>query len=412
MRIAFLTQYYPPEMGAPQARLSELAKRIAHRGHSVVILTAMPNYPRGRLYDGYGGFFMREWCDDTQLLRTYVYPTKKVSIAPRLANYFSFVVSSATVGAIALPKIDYLLTESPPLFLGISGYLLSRLRHCQWIFNVSDLWPESAVRLGVVREGWSLALSRQLERFCYKKAWLVTGQSKEIIADIRQRFPETHTYHLSNGVDTTIFHPGLYSDIIRKKFSEQHTCIAIYAGLHGIAQGLDQIIYAAAKLQHLRHLGIALLGEGSEKERLQQLCYSLGVTNVRFLDPCAREMMPAIMASADIALVPLKHDLLGAVPSKLYEAMGAGLPVVLVAQGEATDVVREARAGIVTTPGDTNALVAAISDLATDPEQRARMGANGRQAAVTRFDRRLIADTFIDYLDTCSHSEVYQHVDL
>jgi glycosyltransferase involved in cell wall biosynthesis len=386
-------------MGAPQARLSELAARFVKRGHEVVVLTAMPSYPRGRIYPGYGGIYRWECEQGVSILRTCIYPTKSAELLPRLANYFSFVGASLLLGSIRLPKADYLLVESPPLFLGISGYLLSRLKSARWIFNVSDLWPQSAVDMGVVQDGFGLRVAQILEAFCYRKAWLVTGQSKEIQSDVQRRFPSIPTYHLSNGVDTTVFCPDQGSLELRRELGDPQGCIAIYAGLHGLAQGLEQILQAASLLQDLTNLQIAFVGDGPEKELLIEQAKTFGLTNVRFLDPYPRDAMPALMASADIALVPLKLHLPGAVPSKLYEAMGAGLPLVLAAEGEAAAIVRETQAGMVVPPGDGYALAAALRELVQNKDKRAQLGANGRQAAIARFDRQRIADAFMDMLE-------------
>ena len=147
LKLLIHTQYYPPEIGAPQARLSELAKGLTRLGFLVSVLTAMPNYPQGKVFKGYKGLLIREEIDQIPVLRTSIYPTQKVNFIPRLINYFTFVFSSLFFGVWGLGKLDFVLTESPPLFLGISGYLLSRLTRAKWIFNVSDLWPESVVRL-------------------------------------------------------------------------------------------------------------------------------------------------------------------------------------------------------------------------------------------------------------------------
>jgi glycosyltransferase involved in cell wall biosynthesis len=198
--------------------------------------------------------------------RTWIYPTKKLGLFPRLFNYFSFVFSSLLLGLWGLGKVDVVLTESPPLFLGISGYLLSRIKKAKWIFNVSDLWPESAVRLGVLNEGLALKLAKWLEGFCYRKAWLVTGQSKSILADIERRFPDVATYHLSNGVDTELFGPENFQQAIRKKLSPDGDLIFFYGGLHGLAQGLDQILRAAQEAPE--GVRFVLMGDGPEKEAL------------------------------------------------------------------------------------------------------------------------------------------------
>src|SRR5258706_9454798 len=208
MHFVIHTQYYPPEIGAPQARLSFLASALVKRGHHVTVLTAMPNYPRGVIHTGYAGWMKADDLDDVHILRAWIYPTNSLSFVPRLFNYFSFVFSSFFVGLIYLDAPDIILTESPPLFLGISGYLLSRLKRARWFFNVSDLWPESAVRLGVVQNAFLLRIGYWLEAFCYRKAWCVGGQSREILESIGSRFPNVQTYYLSNGTDTNFFASG------------------------------------------------------------------------------------------------------------------------------------------------------------------------------------------------------------
>jgi glycosyltransferase involved in cell wall biosynthesis len=402
VRIGFLTQYYPPESGAPQARLSHLAGELARAGHEVVVLTAMPNYPGGRVFEGYGGLFRRERRDSIQILRCWISPSQSLGRLRRLWTYFSFVFSSALAGLIALPRLDFLLTESPPLFLGLTGWLLSRRTRARWIFNVSDLWPESAVRLGLVGEGPALRASRALEAFCYRKAWLVTAQSRGILEDIRRRFPGVPLHLLSNGVDTDLFRPDRRSADARAQIAGDlgpEGCVALYAGLHGIAQGLDQLIEAARGLRPGTPLKIVLVGDGPERRRLLARAQELGLSDVRFLDPRPREEIPALLASADVALVPLGMDLPGAVPSKLYEAMGSGVPVLLVAGGEPAEIVRRTGAGVAVAPGNPAALRQTLEGLAADPESRRRMGRAGRRAAEEEFDRRAIARRFRERLE-------------
>ena len=400
MKIGILTQYYLPEAAAPARRLSSLADRLVRRGHQVHVIAAVPNYPLGRTYPGYGGLFSREHQDGISITRTYVYPTISIKALPRLTNYFSFVFTSMIGGIIRLPQLDYLLSQSPSMFLGISGYVLSRLKGARWILNVSDIWPDSAVRVGVVKDGMRLRLARALEVFYYRKAWLVTGQSKEIVQHISARSPGTATYYLPNGVDTDRFSPERRSEALRCELADGSECIAIYAGLHGLAQGLEQVLRAAARLQDLKHLSIVFVGDGTEKRRLVQQALSMGLRNVRFMAPFPHETMPGVLASADIALVALKDHLPGSVPSKIYEAMGSGLPLVIAAAGEAADTVEEAKAGVAVSPGDADGLASAIRGLAVDVDRRERLGLSGRQAAVAQFDRRPIGDEFINFLES------------
>lgn len=398
MKVGILTQYYPPEVGAPQGRLSELAIRLTERGHEVHVLTAMPNYPQGKIYPGYGGALKKERLGDCTVTRTFVYPATGIGWR-RLLNYMSFTLSSCLLGAFVLPRMDYLITESPPLFLGISGYLLSRLKRARLIFNVSDLWPDSAVDLGVVDEGWALRAARELESFCYRKAWCVSGQSSEILSRIREGHPKTHLYHLSNGVDPGTFRPEHRSAKMRATLAPGASIIALYAGLHGYAQGLQYVLEAALELRDVDGLTFVLVGDGPQKQQLMDWANSHALTNVRFLDAVSRENMPSLVASADIALIPLRKRIFGAVPSKLYEAMGVGVPVVLMTGGEAEQIVNDAQAGIAVTPGDVPSFATAIRRLAASPTERAAMGAGGRQAALAHYDRRSIAAGFIDFLE-------------
>jgi glycosyltransferase involved in cell wall biosynthesis len=399
MKIGILTQYYEPEIGAPPARLLALANAFVKRGHSVYVVAGMPNYPAGKVLPGYGGVFRREVRDGVVVLRSYVYATKSVRMARRLTNYLSFTFSSAVAGAVRLPMLDYLVTESPPLLLGISGWLLSRLKRAKWVFNVSDLWPESAVRLGALRDGPALRMAYRLEAFCYRKAWLISGQSKEILQSVQQRFPEGRTFHLANGVDTERFTPAATDEALRRRLAGDGDCVAVYAGLHGIAQGLDRVIDAAALLRDLAGLRLVFVGEGPEKERLMEKSRTLGLGNVRFEAPVDPARMPSLLASADIALVPLKIHLPGAVPSKLYEAMASGRPVLLAARGEPAAIVREHDAGIAVEPGDAAGMAASLRILATNSEARREKGSHGRAAAIKCFDRKTAVGRFIDYLE-------------
>lgn len=401
VRVTVLTQYYPPEVGAPQARLSELVRHLRRHGHEVTVLTAMPNYPTGKVFSGYGGVFRREDVDGTKILRAWIWPTQRATRFARIASYLSFVVSSFGVGAVALPKSDILVCESPPLFLGMTGYALARVKAARWVMNVSDLWPDSAIELGVIGPGLAARLAYSLERFCYRKAALVTGQSPGIVASIRSRHPSVNALLFSNGVDTHLFRPENRDPAVREELAAGAPVIVLYAGLHGLAQGLDTVLDAAAHLD-AGAARFVLIGDGPEKAQLVERAADRNLSNVEFRPPEPRERMPTIVASADIAVVTLRTNLTGAVPSKLYEAMASGVPIVLAAEGESADVVRAARCGVVVTPGDPVALADAIRTLAADAEARAAMGTAGRVAAVDTFDREELCDRLISELTALS----------
>ncbi len=398
LRVIILTQYYPPEIGAPQARLHELTRALVAAGHDTVVLTAMPSYPVGRVYDGYGGLFRRESRDGADVLRTWAYANQSPALIKRLANYLSFVFSSLVGGLLFLPKADYLICESPPVFLGLTAFTLSAAKGARWIFNVSDLWTDTAVRVNALSEGWKLRLAVKLEASCYRRAWRVSGQSREITSLIEDRHRGVRTYHFSNGVNVEMFDPALRTEEARRELGFDPYCVVLYSGLHGLAQGLMQVLEAARLLKDEAGLRFVLIGDGPEKQKLIVAAQRMGLDNVEFRDPAPREQMPRVVCSADIGLVPLKSRIPGAVPSKLYEAMGCGIPVVLAAAGEPADIVESAGCGLVAPPGDAQAMAAAIRQLARDPAARARLGRAGRRAAEEQFNRKVISAKFIEFL--------------
>ncbi len=398
MKIGILTQYYPPEMGAAQARLSALAVRLQARGHAVTVLAAMPNYPAGNVFDGYGGLLRRERHEGIDVLRTWIWPSQSLRVVPRTLSYLSFTASSAAVGAFLLPRLDVLITESPPLPLGVSGFVLSRLRRARWVFNVSDLWPESAILLGVLGEGIMTRLAYRLEAFCYRRAWRISAQTHEIRASIERRFPEIVTLDFRGGADTERFAPSRRDDALRRNLFGDSPVVAVYAGLHGIAQDLNRLVEAAELLQHRSDVTLAFVGDGPVRHDLEAATARRGLQNVRFVGPLASRLMPPVLASADIAIVPVREGLL-AVPSKLYEAMASGVAVLLVAEGDVVGMVESAGAGVVVSPGDVKGIATALEALADSPEQRNRLGAAGRRAAVEHYDRKVMIDRFIDAIE-------------
>jgi len=399
MRLSVLTQYFPPEIGAPQTRLSELAAHFVAAGHDVSVLTAMPSYPLGRVFDGYGGVVRLDRWQGIPVIRSFIVPSQSAALVPRLANYLSFVASSAVTGSFALPRSDFLMSESPPLFLGISGMYLARLKRARLIFNVSDLWPDSAVRLGIVQAGSRAhRLAEALEALCYKAAWIVSGQSRSILASIEQRFPGVRTYHLSNGCDTRRYGLDTVTREARRRIDPGGKFVFLYAGLHGLAQGLDQILDTAERVKKDGRLHFVLIGDGPVKSRLVERAKKARLENVAFLDPVPSAELPPILAASDALLVTLGLDLPGAVPSKIYESMASERPLILVAAGEAAEIVRRHDAGIVVAPQHIDDLEAAVRNVADGGDANRAMAARARAAAVEHFDRGKIAIRFMEFL--------------
>lgn len=404
MKITILTQYFPPEVGAPQNRLFELALRLKKSGADVTVLTAMPNYPHMKVQDGYRGKWkMTEEMEGIKIIRSWIFVPQSKSIVPRLLNYFSFVFSSFWVGTARLHRSDWLICESPPLFLGISAFFLSRFKRAKLIFNVSDLWPESAEKLGLVTNRFLLRLSTWLEEFMYRKSALVTGQTQGIVTDIKKRFPHKTVYWLPNGVDTKFYNPAEDHGTWRSKNGfAKDDLLLLYAGIIGHAQGLDIFLQAGELLKENPRAKFILLGEGPEKKRLMEEKEKLGLQNVFFFPAVSKKEMPEIVAAADAAVVPLKKlDLFkGAIPSKIFENLAMKKPVLLGVDGEAkTLFIDEGKAGLFFEPENAAALADCVRQLLANPALVAELGANGRKYVEEKFERDKIAAGFRQLLE-------------
>lgn len=390
-------------MGAPQNRLFELAVRLKQLGVDVSVLTAMPNYPQMKIYDGYEGKdYVYEEIEGISVHRASIYLPKSKSIIQRLLNYFSFVYSSAKVGNTKVGNVDVIMCESPPLFLGYSALYLKRKKKAKLIFNVSDLWPESAEKLGVVTNKWMLKLAYNLEAKLYRKSVLVTGQTQGICKSINQRFPEVKTYWLPNGVDVSYYNPTTIAGNWRKENGFQDNDILfLYAGIIGLAQGLEIILSAAEKLKDNTAIKFILLGSGPEKEKLQNIKKEKHLTNVYFFDAVSKTNMPAIVKASDVSIIPLRklELFLGAIPSKIFENLAMEKPVILAVDGEARELfVNQGKCALYSEPEDVEDLINNVLLLANDESLRKQLGQKGRIYVEQNFNRNTIAQQFYNHI--------------
>jgi glycosyltransferase involved in cell wall biosynthesis len=405
MRIVILSQYFPPEVGAPQNRLYELAVRLQERGAEVTILTAMPNYPQMVVHEQYKGkFFVSEEMNGLKVFRSWIYASTSKGILKRLLNYYSFVFSSFWIGLFKLPKHDFLLVESPPLFLGKTAFALTRLRGSKMIFNVSDLWPESAEKLGIVTNKSFLKAATILEEFLYRKSFLITGQTQGICKDIQTRFPQKDLFWLPNGVDMNYYSIDQVESHWRKEngFNDDDFLL-LYAGIIGHAQGLEVILHAASQILAHSKIKFLLLGSGPERDKLMSLKEELRLTNVHFLDAVGKKEMPAIVKAADVAVIPLKKlDLfLGAIPSKIFENLAMKKPILLGVLGEAKELfIDNGKAGLAFEPENAEDLAQKTLQLFQNRNECAQLGENGYQYVKDNFTRDLIAQRFWEKLQT------------
>ena len=395
-----LTHYFPPEVGAPQARLFELASRAARAGHTVTVVTGFPNYPTGIVPPSYRGRFrMVEEMDGIRVIRTWVYATPNRGVVRRILNHLSFAFSSLAATRL-LGKVDVFFVESPPLFTGLAALAYRRLKRAPYVFNVSDIWPQSAVELGALRSAFAVRLAEMLEMHLYRRAARVSVVTPGMVERLASRgVPRDKLVLLTNSVDTTAFRPAAANMELARGLGLDERKVFLYAGTHGMAQGLGTILDAAKQTRNSDVLYV-LAGEGAEKDALVKRAESEGIANVRFLPNQPRQVMPDLLNLAYATIIPLRRlDLFkSALPSKMFESMAAAKPIVASLWGEAADLINAAGCGIVVPPEDPAALQEAVEKLATDPALARDLGEKGRAYVQEHFDRDRIASRFIDLL--------------
>jgi len=401
LRVTFLTHYFPPEVGPAQTRLHELAKRLIAAGETVTVVTGFPNYPAGEIFPGYRGKrLMEDSYDGIRVLRTWVFATRSRGFIGRLLNYFSFPVFSL-LAVRKLGPTDIIYVQSPPLFTGLAALWFSRLEHAPYIFNVSDIWPQSAVELGVLRNRVAIRLAEWLERHIYRGASRITVPTPGILERLVARgVPREKIFLLTNGVDTAAYNVTSPDRELAQRLGLDGHKVFMYAGLHGLAQGLD-VILEAAKLTRNPDVLYVLVGDGADKAALVAKAQAEGISNVRFLPIQPTSTLPALLNLVYATVIPLRRlDLFkAALPSKLFDSMAAGRPIVAPLWGEAAALVEAAACGLVVEPEDARGVQEAVEKLAADPALAQKLGEQGRRYVVEHFNRDDIAKRLIKLLE-------------
>ena len=407
MRIIVVTHYFPPETGAPQARLSALAADWAANGDQVTVLTGMPNHPTGVIPAQYrGAIRRRERRDGYRVLRTWLYATPNEGVARKTLGHLSFMVSSVLLGGWASGAADVVVVSSPTFFSIGAGWLMARLKRARLVVEVRDLWPAIFTELGVLTSRPLIRLLERLELAAYAAADTVIVVSDGFRANLLARgVPAAKVHTIRNGVRPGDFDPGAPADpgLRARLGAGPGDTLVLYAGTHGISQSLTTVAEAAAQLAARpasQPVRFAFVGEGADKQRLADRVAERGLDNVTLLPGVPAGLVPALLAAANICLVPLRDvPLFSAfIPSKMFECLAAGKPVVGALAGEAAQILREAGACVVP-PGDSAALAAAILALAADPARRQEMGRQGRCYVEKHFDRAVLAGLYRKLLD-------------
>ena len=398
MRILFLTVYFPPEAGPPQARNYEMARLFTEWGHEVTVLTAFPNHPTGVIPKEYRGkLFARETMDGMRVLRTTLYPAPNRGFWRWSAKHLSFSVTSLMASPLA-GGYDIIVVGSASLFLGLTAHAISLYKRVPWVFTVADLWPATAVAQGRLSNPTLIRLARGLASAVYNRAGAVVAVSQAMCEEVvRNGVPEGRVFHIPNGTDTNLFHPQADGGWLRNELGLRDRFVVMYAGSMGPAHGLTVIVEAAKLLRDDPVVRFVMAGDGSVKQDLVEMAAREGADNISWVGRQPQTRMPEVFNAADVVIVPQRKSefFAGVVPFKTAEAMACARPIIMASPpGEATTMLEAAGAGLVIEPESPRALAEAILKIKDQPEEAAEMGRRGRLYSVENLDRAKLAKRF------------------
>jgi len=394
MRVLILSQYYTPE---PVPKPSELAEELVRRGHQVAVLTGYPNYPSGDLYDGFKLAPMeRTTVGGIPVVRAYEYPYHGTRALGRMLNYLSFMLS-APLASVLLPECDVIYVWHPPLTVGVAAAIIARLRGLGFVYDVQDIWPESAVLSGLLKGGFLVTLMTWIERVVYRQSdhiLVVTEGARQNL--IGKGVPPEKVSVANHWIDEQLFArpAGDVFAATRLEHGWVDRFVLLFAGNIGLVQGLDTVIDAAAALPRDSNALIAIVGDGTDRQRLEDRVRASGLeSRVQFLARRPMDAMPPLFAAADALLVHLKKSELSrlVIPTKTLAYLAAGRPIVMAMEGAAADLVRAADAGIVVPSEDAAGLVEAIETLRKLPEaERQAMGVRATTYLKAHLTKRVV----------------------
>ncbi|PSV54774.1 glycosyltransferase family 4 protein [Photobacterium sp. GB-1] len=371
MNILFLTDNFPPEGNAPATRTYEHALRWVKAGHDVTVITCAPNFPEGKVYEGYSNsFYSVSKLDGIKVVRVKTYITANEGFLKRILDYMSFMVTGFIAG-IFQKKTDVVVATSPQFFCACSGWALSAVRRKPFIFELRDIWPASITAVGAMKDSFIIKLLEKLELFLYHRADSIVSVTHSFKSELVKRgVDETKIEVVLNGVDLTKYQPVTCKDPeFVKQFNLEDKFIVGYVGTHGMAHGLENIVSVAESLKENDNIRFIFAGGGAARKKVVDLVNQKQLKNIILIDRQPKEMMPKLWSLCDLSLVPLVNNELfrTVIPSKIFECMGMGIPTIMsVPEGEATAIINETASGLVVESENVEEIKNAILKLYND----------------------------------------------
>jgi glycosyltransferase involved in cell wall biosynthesis len=375
-------------------RHHEFARLLVARGHKVTVIASPVSYITGSHTNQ-----VNSEMEGVTILRAAVYDAHHKSFIHRVLAFFSFMFSSFWIG-LGVKNVDVVWGTSPPIFQGVTAWVLARMKGAKFLFEARDLWPQFAIAVGVLKNPVLIALSEWLERFLYQHADQVMVNSPGFLLPVSSRGAK-RVKLIPNGADPSMFDPTDSGLIFRESNGMKNKFVALYAGAHGMSNDLQVVLDAARLLADTKNIQIVLLGDGKEKNTLMARAGEMNLSNVTFLPSVPKTEMALALAGADACIAILKplEEYKTTYPNKVFDYMAAGRPVALAIDGVIREVVDAAGCGIFAAPGDANEIAGALRKLAADPAQSRAMGLMGRKYLEQNFSRAVIGDKLVGLLD-------------
>lgn len=395
MRILFIHQYFLSPKEAGGTRHFEMARYLVKNGHQVTILASKISYLTGAIHDKYrGSLWKEEELDKVRIIRAWAYSKVHKSFKHRILGFFSFIASSIWT-SLFIGKYDVVIATSPPLFQGISGWIVSKLKRCPFIFEIRDLWPAFAIDMGELTNPTVIKLAQGLESFLYARSdYLISLTPAYSEYLIEQGVEKEKIFLIPNGVETDIFLPMDRDNWVRQEYGLNGKFVLTYGGAHGIANALDTILDCAKILREYRDVVFLLVGDGKEKGNLVRRKQDEGIDNLIFIHAQPKEKMPYFYAASDVCIATLQGiEMFKKVyPNKLFDYMASARPTILAIDGEARQILEKANGGIYIEPENPEDMAGAILELYRNRELSERLGENARGFVVKEFSRQKQAE--------------------
>jgi glycosyltransferase involved in cell wall biosynthesis len=407
MHILFLSDNFPPETNAPATRLYEHAVHWVAAGHQVTVITCAPNFPSGVIFPGYRNrWYVREQMNGIRVVRVKTYITSNEGFLKRTLDYVSFMFSGVIAGLFQR-RPDIIVATSPQFFAALGAWLLAALRRKPFVFELRDLWPASIVAVGAMRDSWIIRRLEQLELFLYRRASRIVSVTEAFKQDLIGRGISADKIDVViNGADLQHYSPRAKDSELLERYDLQQQFVVGYLGTSGMAHALERVLEAAAILQNAgnSHIVFLFVGGGASWEKLQNELQRQQLGNVRMVPNQPKAMMPRFWSVCDLALIHLRDTPVFStvIPSKLFEAMAMGLPVLMsLPQGEATDLVERLQTGVVIPPEQPQVLAQTVLELSRQPQRIAQLRQTSRTQA-EQFSRSRQAAKMLDSLQTAA----------